>query len=165
MANPTRLEGDVYVSGNLSAQTMTPNTNSITDSMVNAAADIAATKLEHQYKVNYGEESATAATALVRPIHVVYGTAGSIVAFSVSSVVAASGAGASVEVDLLKNGTTVLTTKAILTTNETAYETVNAVIGTTVLAAGDVLEMSIGTPTATAPKGISVDLTIREGAV
>ena len=161
MANPTRIEGDVHVAGTLTALVNTPSALSVTNAKVAAAAAIAATKMEHQYKKNYGEESATGVGALVRPIHVVYGATGTLVDFSVSSVVAATGSG-SVEVDLLKNGTTVLTTKAILTTTETSYETVKAVIGTTALVAGDVLEMSIGTPTATAPKGISVDLTLRE---
>ncbi len=159
----SRLDGDVYVVGNLNSRTRTYPAGSISNAAIAAAAAIAATKQIQQHVKHVSQESGTATPDEEFCIHVVYGATGTAVAFEAGAVVANVGASV-VTVDLHKNGTTVLSSVITLNSNHTAYETVTATIGTTSLVDGDVLEVLIdGTVGGgTLSKGVFASLVLRE---
>lgn len=145
MANETTIvHQNLDVRGQLTARTMVIPSNTLTDVSVNSAADVSASKLEHQYQKTYAQESATTAADESRVIHTVYGATGSIVAFECGCVVANIGA-AIVEFDLKKNGTTVLNAELEINSGHTAYQVVAASLNSALISLvdGDVLSVSI----------------------
>lgn len=159
----SRQEGDTYVNGNLSAKTMGIPAGTVDNAAVSANAAIDATKLQQQYALGYAQESDTTAADEARVLHGAFGATGSIVSFEVGSVVANIGASV-VDVDLLKNGTSVFTTVPQLTSSHTAYEMLAGTVSTTSFVDGDILEVDIDATVGggTLAKGIFVTLIIRE---
>lgn len=166
MSLANQIIGDLNVRGNISSQTLTIPNVTVTDAMVAAAADIAATKLEHQYEKEYAQESATAAADESRVIHVVHGTTATLISFKVGSVAVAVG-NSTVTVDLKKNGTTMLTGVITLDTANTVRVVEEASLSVTAMVAGDVLEVVIDATigTGTLPKGVFCEAVIREDAI
>ena len=74
----------------------------VVDSHIAAGANLAASKLQHQYAKTFGQPL-TAATSETRVIHVCKGAVGEVVAFKAGSIGVAAG-NATVTVDLKKNG-------------------------------------------------------------
>lgn len=165
MAIVQTTNGDVFIAGNLSARTMSIPADTIDDADIKAAADIAATKLEHQHQKGYAQESDTAAAAEDRVVHAVYGTAGTVVAFEVGVVVACIG-DATITVDLHKNGASILTAAVVLDSGDAAYALVAGTIDTAALVDGDVLEVviTVNAGTGTLGKGVFASVIIREDA-
>ena len=64
----SRIEGDRHYAGQVSFAAVTLPNGAITDSKVAAAADIAATKLEHRHSFGYAQESATASADETRVV-------------------------------------------------------------------------------------------------
>ena len=158
------LDGDVYVAGTLSAERMVLAAASVANVNVQALADIDASKLEHQYRAQYAQESATDAVSEARVIVPrVYGATGTILSFRAGNVVAA-GATTTVTVDLLKNGSSVLTAPISLDSTTTAYTSVAASFASTALVVGDVLEVEITLTGSNEPKGVYCVLDWREDA-
>lgn len=166
MATPSKITGDMHVDGNLTMKTGSLPAGTLTNAMVNASAAIGVEKQQHQYEKSYAQESATAAADESRTLHVVHGTTGEVLAFKGGAVVACIGA-AVVAINLEKNGTTILTTAITLNSSVTAFEIASGVVGTTALVAGDVLEAVIDETTGggTAPKGVFVEVVLKEDAV
>lgn len=160
------IDSDVTVLGSLTARTFSLPASSVANSSVQAAAGIAASKLEHQYnKCVWLCNHATDAAAARVQIHRVYGTVGSIVQFGVVVTVAATSTGQAV-VNLRKNGSSILTA-TITVDNTVAVNTLKQPAGYTsvALAVGDVLEVSIDSVSgSTLPKGLACHLVIREDA-
>lgn len=161
----SRVEGNLHVAGSLTAESMTLASGAVTDGSVQAAANVAASKLEHQYNLTVPLcDHATAAAAVRKVAHVVYGATGSVVAFGAGCTVLAAGGGNAV-VDLKKNGTTILSSTITLDTGNTVNVLEDAAgFTSTSLVAGDVLEVSIESVAATEPKGVFAHLVIREKA-
>ncbi len=159
----TRIGEDLFVAGNIGCRTLSIPAGSLLNAGVGAAAAIAATKQIQQHVKHVSQESDTAVPDEEFCIHVVYGATGTAVAFEAGAVVA-SVDGATVSVDLHKNGTTVLSSAITLNSNQTAYETVTATISTTSLVDGDVLEVIIvGTVGGgTLAKGVFASFVLRE---
>jgi hypothetical protein len=159
------IVGDLHVAGTLSATTTTLSAGSVSNAKVAADADIDASKLEHQHSKTYEQESDTTSVTETRVIHVVYGTVATVVAFEAGSVTVCAGA-ATIDVDLLKNGVSILTA-AITLDNGNSVRVVEAgTISSPTLADGDVLEVDV-TATAgggTVGKGVFASCIIREDA-
>ena len=160
-----RINDDIYVNGTLSAATLTIPTASLVNSQVSPSADIDASKLEHQYAFTYAQESATLASDEARVIHAVYGVNGTIIGIDAGSVVACTGTD-KVEIDLLKDGVSVLTAKITLDSSNVAYTPEAGSIDTATLEDGDVLEVSIDATAGDGvlAKGVYVTVIIREDA-
>ena len=129
-----------------------------------ASTWIEASKLEHQHRATYAQESATtAAAAKDEVIHVVKGTAGTLKTFSAGCVVANIG-NSTVTVDLHKNGASVLTAAIEIDSGDAAYAIVAGIINTAPVVADDVLEVvviaTIGT--GTLGKGVFASLDLWE---
>jgi hypothetical protein len=140
MANVMRVEGDVYVAGDISGRTTTLADGSVTNDAVAAAADIVASKLEHQYTITVGEESAVGANDQSVVAHVCRGLTGLITGFSAGHVAALEGTEVT-EVELLINGATCLTGAIALDNGDAAYAVVAGTIDDGALAVDDVIEV------------------------
>jgi hypothetical protein len=164
MADTSRLEGNYYIAGNLSAQSMTIPDLVIGNSQIAAGAAIDPLKLRHQHRHTYAQPN-TAATSETKVLHVVYGVTGSVVRFEAGSIVKAVG-NSTVTVDLKKNGTTVLSAPITLDNTSANRGVQSATISVPALADNDVLEVTtvatIGT--GTLPTGVYASLTVHEDA-
>ncbi len=162
-----RIEGDTHFSGSITMREIQLPAGTVSDSDVAAGAKIGQTKLEHQHRRGYAQESATNVADEARVIHVVAGATGEVTAFEIGAVVASTGGGLA-DVDLLVGGASILNaaTPVQLTAATAAYGTVEGVIGTAAVANGNVIEVSIvGTVGGgTLAKGLFMSLTIAEDA-
>jgi len=138
----------------------------ISDDEVDAGADIAASKLEHQHRQVCAQESGTTASGETKVVHVVHGTNGTLKAFKAGCVSPCTG-DATITVDLLKNGSSVLQSAITLDNSQSAYELESAVISSTSVAADDVLEVEVAVNAGTGSlgKGVFAYLDLYEDAV
>jgi len=159
----TELEGPVHVKGMLTAASVVLPAGTVTDAMVNASAAIDADKLQHRHHVTWSNESATAAADGAWVVHVVRGTTASVVSFEAGCVVACVGA-ATVDVDLLKNGASILTAAISIDSGDAAYAKVVGTIASAALVDGDVLEISVDETAGggTVGKGVFASLALDE---
>lgn len=149
MANRVTFPEDVWVAGNLSAKSMTFPAGAVGNADVAGAAGLAATKLEHQYEPVFNQVHGSAAATERRVIHVVRGATGDLISFKAGVVVANIGA-ATIDIDLLVNGSSVLSAAIQLDSGDAAYAIVEGTITSATLAVGDVIEVDV---TATAGGG------------
>jgi|GEM_PF-1766642 hypothetical protein len=164
MSVPIVLPTDTQVLGTLTATQLNVPLGAITDTMVAASANIAATKLQQEYHPTWGQESSTTAFSETHVFHVVRGSTGTIIEFAAGSVVPAVGSD-TCNVDVTKNGS-FISGSIVLNSSDTARTLKFATLTITSLAAGDVLEIKI-TPvhtTGTLPKGVFARLTVRENS-
>ncbi len=118
------------------------NSGCVSDKHVAADAAVAVTKLQHQHRATYAQESATTAAAETRTIHVVHGTAGLVKAIKFGCVTACL-LGATITIDLLKNGVSILDAPFVIDVGDVAYALVAGVIDTEAVTASDVLEIDV----------------------
>lgn len=118
-----------------------PN-SSITNAMVSSSAAIDATKMEHQFPLRYSQPSDVTAFSHTEVVHAVDGTSGTIVNVDAGSV-AICGGDASVTVDVLKDGVSILSGAIELDSNNEAYTPETGTINTSTLADSDVLEVKV----------------------
>lgn len=165
MAQSTQ-QGDYLVTGALVANSVNSRTGSITDAMIAALAGLQASKLQHQYEPEYAQTFASNATVERKVVHVVRGASATLVEFQVGASTAAIGA-ATATIDLLKNGSTMLTAAVSLTSATAAFALLAGTLASTALVAGDVLEVNVSAAVAgggTLAKGLFAEFTIREDA-
>lgn len=143
-----RIEDDLHVGGNLSADAMSIPSSTIDDDDVKSTAAIQQGKLDHQHRIPYSQPNTTATTE-TRVLYRCFGASGTILGFHAGSIAANIGA-ATVTLDLKKNGTTVLSSVITLNNANTARVAVAGTLSVTTLVAGDVLEVVV---TATAGGG------------
>lgn len=160
------IESDVYVNGSLYAKTFTMPSGVVVNDSVSATAAIAASKLQHQHQITTPlTDHATDAAVVRKVLHRVKGATATLVEFGVGATVAA-GSATTVTVDLLKNGSSILSATISLDIATSAF-TLKTPSGytSTALVAGDVLEVNVSAVTgANEPKGLFTALTIREDA-
>ena len=119
------------------------NAGCVKKETIEDGAGVEASKLEHQHRCTYAQESATTAAAgLDEVIHVVKGTTGTLKTFVAGNVVA-NVAGATITVDLLKNGVSILDAAIELDNTDLAYIPKAGVIDTAAVVADDVLEVVV----------------------
>ena len=145
-----RVGEAAYFAGTLEGRTLIPSSGCVANSHVKADAKIDSEKLEHQHRSCYSQGSKITVECEERVIHVVNGLTGSIEAFTAGVVVACTGT-ATIDVDLLKNGTSILTAVIAIDSGDAAYTPVAGVIATAGIVVGDVLEVTI------APKGSDIE--------
>jgi hypothetical protein len=159
------INGDLHVAGALTARELQIPDGSLHDDGVAAAANIAASKLEHQWVKTFAQGSAVTAVDATQPIHVVHGTTGAVVAIEAGCVVACIG-DSTVAIDLLLNGVSILTAPISIDSGDAAYAKVGGAIDDGTLADGDVLEVDVDATvgTGTLGTGLFVAVTITEKA-
>jgi hypothetical protein len=154
MANQSTVATDLYVAGALSCQSFSPPAGCVTDQAVPTPSPpsgaIQATKLQQQRRNRYQQSSSVTVVTDQAVVALVGGTTGTVLTLKAGMAVANVGA-ATVVVDLLKNGSSILTSTITLNNSLAAYALVSTSSFTaTALVAGDVLEIKI---TATAGGG------------
>lgn len=162
----SKIDGDLYVSGSVVSQSMTLPSASVTNASVAAAAGIDTTKLDHLHVINLALGSHTDDAATVRKaMHRVYGATATVTQFGVYVTVAA-GAATTLTVDLLKNGSSILSATFTVDNGDAAYALVEpAGFSSTSLVEGDVLEVSIVLAGTNEPKGVNAFLVIDEAGL
>ena len=157
------LNDDLLVRGTLRADFVQMPVNSVGDNEFKSADPLTVEKQRHQYSQLYSEDSGSAITDINgKAIHTARAD-GTIRAFRAGVVVACVGA-ATIDVDLLKNGTTVLSSALELDNTNTAYAIEDGTINTAAYSADDVFTITI-TGTAgggTLGQGIFVELVVDE---
>lgn len=155
------IDGDLRVSGTFTAGTMSVPASSVGDSEVEAAANVASSKLEHFHNIN--------AMVFDHATDVVTRRIGVFCANSVCTidevavyVTVAAGAATTVAVDLLKNGSTILTGTMDITNALAAHTLLAGTLESATLAADDKLEISATLTGTNEPKGLNAVLRIRE---
>lgn len=162
----SRLEGDVYINGALSAKTFNPPDSTITrNAQIGTTSDpISVSKVQHRHiKTVWLSDHATDGAVKRVVAHVVIGATATIAAFKAGVTVAATLTGA-VVVDLKVNGTSVLSSATTLDSANAAFSQEDAAGFTdTDLVAGDVVEVSINSVAgSTLPKGVHATVVIDE---
>jgi hypothetical protein len=143
----SKVDGDLVVTGNISARTFTPPTGSVLNASVSPTAAIAATKIQKPRLTRLNQNGT--ATAETRAVYECRGVTATIQGMRVGSIGPCVG-GATITVDLKKNGTTVLSGVVTLNNANTARVAVDAAVTSTALVVGDWLEVVV---TATAGGG------------
>ena len=173
MADVQTIAGDVLIRGGLRVlDELSVTAGNWDNDDINAAAGIAATKLEHQHSISYHQADGSDVVAAIVPVHVVYGSTATIVALEVACLDAPGSTDESFSVDLkmanqaAPSPVTVLTTPVTATTTDA--QVLAGSIGTTALTDGDTLVIDVsttGTGGGTQGQGLICTLTIREDAV
>lgn len=162
-----RIEGALVVAGRLTPSSLDVPDATIDNAAVKSSAGIAASKLEHQHKPSYSQESDTTAAAEDYVIHTVLGATGKVTAFSAGCVVACIG-DSTVTVDLHKNGASMLTAAITIDSGDSAYDVVDATVDPAKedLVLDDVLEVvvTVSAGTGTLGKGVFAQAVIEEDA-
>ncbi len=171
----TRLEGDVNVTGNLSANTLSLPNNAVDNDAVSSDANkrIAATKQEHQHEIHFEIDHGVEVSAIKRSLHTVKGVGGTIVSVDVVSPLAPIGPGdKQLTVDILKSNqaapslVSVLTGVVTITNSELNFEVVAGTIDAAqaTVADGDTLtiDVAVSGTSGSQAEGLIVTLTIRE---
>ena len=151
----SRQEGNLHVAGTLSANAIAYPSGSTQK----------ADEQEHRYMLTYSQESATGAADGAYVVHVVHGATGVLNSFKCGVVVACVGA-ATIDVDLLVNGVSVLSSAVEISVSHAAYELVSGTISGAALEVNDVVEVSIDETTGggTQGKGVFAVLELDEDA-
>ena len=157
----TRIEGDLAVTGQISANTLTPSDGTVTNAKVSSAVgdEIDADKIEHvhRYFTDFDDEFDGTPAGSVEKIVYRARAAGVVRAFG--CLLSDTGTSTDVDFDLSKAvaGSTTFSTLLSADVNITHADTDNtAKLGTlisTVLAAGDVLRLDMAVTTATGALG------------
>jgi len=150
-----RVEENGQFRGRVSFLDADLNAGCVEAKHVKVGAGLEASKLEHQHRAVYAQESATACADEARVAHVVKGTAGTLKTFKAGCVVACVG-DSTITVDLTKDGVSVLTAAISLSVAQAAYQLVEGVIDSAAVAAGDVLEVVIDGTVGTGTLGLGV---------
>lgn len=163
MSVPTRLEGDTYVNGNLNCKTLTIPAGSVSNASIASGAGVDHTKLQHQHRLNYGQNGTAAAET--RVLHVVRGATATLLDIRAGCVVACVG-DSTITIDVKKNGTTVLSSTIQVDSGDAAYAKVAGTISGASLVAGDVLTVvvTVSAGTGTLGTGLFVTGTLAEDA-
>jgi len=134
------IEGDAYHAGTETFRTIVLPSSCILDANVAAGAAIATSKMLHRHFWHFHQDGSAASITI--PVHEVHGATGSIVALKCGSVVVAIGA-ATVTIDLLKNGVSILTAALVLDSSNTIRVLEAAAIATAALVDGNWLDLQI----------------------
>lgn len=159
----SRIVGDLIVTGTLKAGAFSPPDNSVGNTEFNGNDPLTAAKQQHQYQQVYSQKRGVVAATERWTAHVA-NDAGTLVNVVAGMTLANAGA-ATVSVDVLKNGVTILSAPIVLDSTNVAYVVeIGTVVppGTYVL--GDSFDVSV-TATAgggTLGQGLYVALTFQE---
>ena len=158
---PTRLQGDLHVTGTISAGTLNIPASTIVDADVSSTAAIDYTKLEHQDHATYAQSGNSVDETKV--IHTVHGATCTLLGFEAGSVTPHAGADVCT-IDLQKDGVSVLAAPITLDNTNVAYTPEAATINTTAGADGDVYTVvqNFTTGAGTPATGVYATLTFVE---
>lgn len=155
---------DVFVQGSLSARTFTPPLGSVGNSAIAAAAGIEATKVVHQFPLNYSQPSGSAVAAATLPVHIAKAV-GSVVSIEASLDTPPTTTD-TVTIDLHKGNAgsgyaSILSAPIVLDNANVARAPEVGTVSSGTLADGDILRLVV-TVSGTSAQGLIVTITARE---
>ncbi len=159
-----QVDRDLYVPGSLGAAAFNPPLGCVVNTSIAAGANVAATKLQKDHLKTLADKSTVTATSYQQIVHVVEGTTATVIQVTATEKVANIGA-ATVTVDLLKNGTTILSAVLTRSSADTAMVVERVIAFTSAaLVIGDVLEIKFVATAGggTLATGMFAQVTIRE---
>ena len=144
----SRIEGNVYVAGNLASLTFSPPANSITNASITSNAGIEASKVVHKFPLRYGQVGGTAVVDATQLLHIVSGATATINSIEATIETPADDASRTIDVDLLVgnagSGYSTVLSAPIAFANTDAARTVKAgTISSAALVDGDSLKLSV----------------------
>lgn len=167
MSLPDTIRGDRQYLGQVTyTKAPTVPAGSFGDAAIADNAGVQTTKLQHRTLATLSQAAAADASATRQVVAVVNGASGSLVGVVAGASTAATG-DATVQVDLLVNGVSVMSAVMSLSSATAAYALVVGAIASTDLVAGDVVELEIknvAAGTGTLPKGVFARVVIDEKA-
>lgn len=155
-----RLE-EVHID-TLTVSNFNPPAESIDDDAIEAGAGVAASKLEHRHQPVLGQKNGAANVAMRQIIHIVYGTAGTLLAARARNITVA-GTGTTT-IQIKKNGSNILSSALTLAAADGTTLKTTTGFTSTALVAGDMLEVDISVSDTDAGQGVSVSLVLNEDA-
>lgn len=159
MPTPSRIEGDLFVNGNISAVTQTIPSGAVTNASIAAAAGISASKQEHRFCSKHAEGSDAAAASRTVFLAGIIGVNATVVNFKCGLHTLMTNAGPDdyqVVFDLQKqDGTSLLSAPVTMnkSTNYSAKTLINGVISGGALVAGNNIYVVITATGATGTQG------------
>lgn len=165
MASQNLVDGDLTVRGTLKPTALSAPASCIGDTNIDGSNPITALKQQHQHQKTYKQSNGSASVSDRQVIHVAYGATGSVVAVR-AGVVTAQVGGATLTIDLKKNGTSILTGTFQVTSAQAAFALVGGSIASASYVTGDVFEVVVTAATGggTQGQGLFVDVIFREDA-
>ncbi len=166
------INNDLHVNGTLSCKSFNPPAGAIGDAAIRAAAGIDATKLEHQFDLDFSQSPSAEVIAETRDLRIIHGSSSEVVAVKAAITGAvATGADRSVTIDLQKGNVatgfaSILTSTLQFVSTDALRAVKQAAIANPNLAVGDILRLVVtvsGTAGSQA-KGLIVSVTLREDA-
>lgn len=160
----TVIDDDVIVRGSLQANTMQVPAGSVGDAQMSAVSPIDTDKQIHQHTKTYAQLFGTASVSERKVIHVAR-QAGTLTEFVATLTVACIG-GATLAVDLYKNGATILSAVPTINNTHAAFAKVLGTFSAVAYVAGDVFEVKVTATTGggTQGQGVAAHLVVDEGA-
>lgn len=168
----TRFDTDLYVAGDIRCISMTVPANTITDAMINASAEIAASKQVHYHPLHFSvcdgaDVASTTGDGI--SIHTVKGATATVKAVQVICNDAPSGGDKAFTVDVKKAGsgvspTSILTGTIAVANGSTDYAVASGTIASPALTVGQTLlvVVAVSGSTGTQGQGLSVNVWLEE---
>lgn len=147
------IKDSLYVGGKLSAQSLEVPTAFVLDT----------SNAQHRFKPVYSQANGSSVSDEEKVVHTVTGTTGTVVSISAGVITACVGA-ATIDVDLHKNGSSILSAAIQIDSGDAAYAEVTGTISNSSLVQGDSLEIVVDETTGggTQGQGLFVNLVIDE---
>jgi hypothetical protein len=136
-----QMKEDIITTGTIKAGSMIYPNGSISNTHVGTSDPITADKLDHQYQPIYQKERGVAPVAERATVHNAY-SEGTVIAFAAGVTLATAGTG-TFQVDLLKNGVSILAAVIQIDAANVAYVPETAAIATGPYVAGDTFEVEV----------------------
>lgn len=155
--------GNLHIRGALTCEQFTPPAGCIGDEAIKSGDPIDPSKLARREVLFHAQESDATAVAETRPLTVIRGATGTILAAKAGSVAPCTG-DATITVDLLVNGASILTAPLVLDNADTARALAAMTVADSDLVQDDFIEVdiSVNAGTGTLGEGVSVLLEFEE---
>lgn len=159
----SQIDGDLFVNGAIKSKDLYIPIGAVKNDQVSATDPLKVEKTEHRYVAVKGQKHADTAAVERSVVHVAQGN-GTVESFQILATVACIG-DSTITVDLLNNGSTILSTVPSLSSSNAAFALVLGVVGTATYTTGDVFEISVSVSagTGTLGKGLNAVVKFREG--
>jgi len=172
MSTPTKIEGDLFVNGELRSKSQVVPDGSIDNAAIAALAGLAATKLEHQHALIYSQAAGSDIVAATVPIKIIRGLSGLVVDVEVVAQTAPVGGDLAFTVDVLKateaspSPDSILQSIITVDATNADYEIVQGTVDNGDMSDGETMMVAVAVSGSTGSQGqgLVVTVTLREDA-
>ncbi len=148
------VDGDLHIQGTLSSKLANFPANSVGNKQVSADAALASTKLIQRLRKNWFQ-GGTVVDDVVG-VAIISGATGTVVAVQACLTEVACVGAAVIDLDLLKNGSTILSATFQIDSADALYAVLVGTINTPGLVVGDVLEIDVNETTGGGTQGSGI---------